>query len=75
MSPDRATAADPVAARRRARRAFWLLLVLAVLLVGALDAMLRADAGPLTGTAVAVLGVLTAVTIALAARVLLALSR
>jgi len=58
----------------RARRAFWTLLLTAVLLVGALSAVLRATPTPLAGAAVATLGALAAMSIALAARLWLALS-
>lgn len=59
---------------RRARRAFWLLLAAAVLLTGALSWALRAPPSPGTGLAVAVLGAVLAIVVALAVRVLLALT-
>lgn len=59
---------------RRARRAFWTLLGVAVLLTGALGRVLQAPPSPRTGLAVAVLGVLTVTTVALATRLLLALT-
>jgi hypothetical protein len=59
---------------RRARRAFWTLVLLAVLLTGALGTLLRAPPSPGVGVAAAVLGLLTVVVLALAARVLLALA-
>jgi hypothetical protein len=59
---------------RRARRAFWALVVLAVLLTGALGKLLATPPSPGVGLAVAALGLLTVVVVALAARVLLALA-
>ena len=59
---------------RRARRAFWLCFVVAVVLTGALGGALRAAPGPVTGVAVAALGLLLATTLALAVRLLLALT-
>jgi hypothetical protein len=59
---------------RRARWAFWTLAVLAVLLTGALGKVLTAPPSPGVGLAAAVLGLLTVVVLALAARVLLALA-
>ncbi|HEU4544620.1 MAG TPA: hypothetical protein VFR23_26070 [Jiangellaceae bacterium] len=59
---------------RRARWAFWMLVLLAVLLTGALGKLLRAPPSPGVGLAVAVVGLLTVVILALAARVLLALA-
>ncbi|HEX6338593.1 MAG TPA: hypothetical protein VFZ85_16680 [Jiangellaceae bacterium] len=59
---------------RRARRAFWTLTVLAVVFAGALGKVLEAPPSPAVGLGVAVLGLLTFVVLALAARVLLALA-
>ncbi len=59
---------------RRARWAFWALVGLSIVLVGTLGKVLQAPPSPRTGLAVAVLGVLTVVALALAARLLLALS-
>lgn len=61
-------------AYRRARRTFWALVVLAILLIGGIGALLAAPTGPVTGLAMAGLGVLAAVAIALATRLLLALT-
>ena len=61
-------------AYRRARRTFWTLVVLAVVLTGALGRLLQAPPSPWTGLAVAVLGTLTVAAVGLAARVLLALT-
>lgn len=59
---------------RRARSAFWTLLVVAVLLTGALGALLRAPAGPWTALSVGGLGGLLALDLALTIRLLLALT-
>lgn len=59
---------------RRARWAFWALVVLAILLAGALGRVLQAPPSPRTGLAVAVLGLLAVAAIALASRLLLALT-
>jgi hypothetical protein len=58
----------------RARRAFWICLVVAVVLAGVLCAVLRAAPGPATGLAVAGLGLLLVGVVALAVRLLLALT-
>lgn len=60
---------------RRARRTFWALVVVAVLASGSLSAALRATAGPLAGTRVALSGLVLLVALALAARVLFAVDR
>jgi hypothetical protein len=49
----------------RARRAFWLLFVVAVVLFGVLGWVLRAPASPSTGLAVALLGLLVVADVAL----------
>jgi hypothetical protein len=59
---------------RRARRAFWTLVVIAVLLTGVLGRLLQAPPSPRTGIAVAVLGLLAVTVVGLAARLLLALT-
>jgi hypothetical protein len=59
---------------RRARRAFWTLVVVAVLLTGALGRLLQAPPSPRTGLAVAALGVLIVIVVGLATRLLLALT-
>jgi hypothetical protein len=59
---------------RRARRAFWTLVIVAVLLTGALGRLLEAPPSPRTGLAVAALGVLLVAAVGLAARLLLALT-
>ena len=55
---------------RRARRSFWVLLLLAVLAAGSLSSALEAAAGPLTGLRVAGSGVVLVAAVILAARVL-----
>ena len=57
----------------RARRSFWTLVVIAALSMGALSTALKANPGPATGAAVAVSGAVLAISLTLAARVLLAL--
>ncbi len=64
------TAPHPTA---RARRSFWTLVVIAALSMGALSAALKAHPSPATGAAVAVSGAVLAISLTLAARVLLAL--
>ncbi len=64
------TAPHPTA---RARRSFWTLVVIAALSMGALSAALKAHPSPVTGAAVAVSGAVLAISLTLAARVLLAL--
>jgi hypothetical protein len=59
---------------RRARWAFWTLVALGVVFTGALGKVLEAPPSPAVGLGVAVLGLLTVVVLALAARVLLALA-
>ena len=59
---------------RRARRAFWTLVIVAVLLTGALGRLLEAPPSPRTGLAVAALGVLIVAALGLATRLLLALT-
>lgn len=65
---------DRRTAHRRARRYFWACLLLAVALTGALSVELRADPGPGAAIAVAGIGVLLAAVLALATRLLLALT-
>jgi len=59
----------------RARRSFWLLVVVSVLAVGALSDALASAPAPTTGLRVAGSGLLLTVSVALAARVLLAVDR
>ena len=59
----------------RARRTFWVLLVVAVLATGALSTALRAEPSPAVGAMVAVSGAVLAVSLTLATRILLALDR
>ena len=67
---------SPTTARaRRARRSFWILVTVAVLAAGAFSAGLGADPGPLTGLSVAVSGIVLAVALTLAARVMVASER
>jgi hypothetical protein len=62
-------------ALRRARRRFWLLLVMAALAAGALSSALAAPSGPLTGLRVATSGLVLLVSLTLAARVMIAVER
>lgn len=59
---------------RRARWTFWALVGLSIVLVGALGQVLQAPPSPGTALALAGLGVLTVIALALATRVLLALT-
>jgi len=61
-------------AYRRARRAFWVCVVVAVALTGGLSVALHSAPGPATALAVAGLGVLFTGVVALAVRLLLALT-
>ena len=65
---------NPTTAYRRARRALWICVLVAVADAGAISLVLRAPAGPATGLAVAVLGTVLAGVLTLAARLLLALT-
>lgn len=60
---------------RRARWAFWLLVGVAVLAAGSLNAGLDAEPSPLTGLRVAASGIAVIGSVALAARVMVALER
>ena len=60
---------------RRARRSFWILVVVTVLAVGSLSEALSAKPTPATGLRVAGSGLLILISGTLAARVLLAVSR
>ena len=60
---------------RRARIAFWTLVGIAALSMGALSSGLSRDPGPLTGLLVATSGAVVLVSLALAARVMIALDR
>lgn len=59
---------------RRARWTFWALVGLSIVLVGALGQVLQAPPSPGTALALVGLGVLTVIALALATRVLLALT-
>ncbi|HZW42937.1 MAG TPA: hypothetical protein VFF32_00910 [Dermatophilaceae bacterium] len=59
----------------RARWAFWGLVAIAVLTAGSLTAGLGADPSPLTGLRVAASGLVLIGSLALAARVMVALER
>ena len=63
-----------MAAYQRARRAFWICLLTAVLLTGALGAVVRSSPGLLTAVAFGVLGILLVAAVSLAVRLLLALT-
>ncbi len=60
---------------RRARRSFWFLVVIAMLAAGSLSAALRAGSNPLTGLRVALSGLVLIGSLALAARIMVALER
>lgn len=64
---------DHPTALRRARRSFWILVVVSVLAAGALSDALRDDPAPSTGLRVAASSLVLVVSVALASRVLLAL--
>jgi hypothetical protein len=60
---------------KRARRAFWILVLIAVLASGSLSAALTAQPGPITGVRVAASGLMLLGSLALATRVAVALER
>lgn len=62
-------------APRRARRAFWGLVIVAVLAAGGLSASINSSAGPRTGLLLATSGLVLIAAVALAARVLFAIQR
>ena len=66
---------DTATALRRARRWFWTLTVVAILLVGALSEEITAKPAPAIGVAVAVTGILLALVVTQASRLMLAISR
>lgn len=57
----------------RARKAFWTLVLVAVLATGALSVALRARPNPAAGATVAISGLVLAIALTLATRILLAL--
>ena len=57
----------------RARRAFWTLVVVAAIAMGALSKAVAAAPGPVTGAAVAASATVLALSIALAARIVVRL--
>ena len=65
----------PRSTGQRARRSFWLLVVVAVLATGGLSSGLTADPSPITGLWVAAIGSVLIVSLALAARVMIACER
>ena len=65
---------ETAAALAKAHRNFWILTGVAVIAVGSLSDALRATPGPITAAVVAVSGLVAASAVALAARVLIALS-
>ena len=65
----------PTSPWRRARRSFLVLALVAVLASGSLSAALASDPGPLVGLRVAASGLVLVASIALAARVMVALDR
>jgi hypothetical protein len=60
---------------RRARRSFWMMVLVSVLAAGALSDALAADPSPATGLLVAGTGLVLIASIALAARILHAVDR
>ena len=68
-----AQTAHPV--QRKAQRTFWILLAVTVLASGSLSSSLTATPSPTTGLRVAVSGLIALVSLTLAARVMIALSR
>jgi len=66
---------SPKPAPRRARRALWTLIGIATLSMGSLTSALTAHPGPLTGLRVAASGATLIISLALAARVMIALDR
>lgn len=66
---------EPVRALRVATRWFWVLTLLAVLLVGALSSEVAAHPSPMTGLAVAGTGILLALVVTQACRLMLAIGR
>lgn len=69
------TTGTAISSSRRARRAFWSLVLIAVLAAGSTSAALTADPGPGTGLRVAASGVILIAVVGLAARVLFAVER
>lgn len=70
-----ATTTATAVALRTARRWFWALTVVAILLVGALSRELAAAPRPLIGMAVAGTGILLALVVAQASRLMIAIGR
>ena len=70
-----ATTTATASALRTARRWFWALTVVAILLVGALSRELAAQPKPLVGMAVAVTGILLALVVTQASRLMIAIGR
>ncbi|MDP4014514.1 MAG: hypothetical protein U0990_07965 [Candidatus Nanopelagicales bacterium] len=66
---------DPTVALRRAQRWFWLLTVVAILLVGLLSRVVTAEPGPLAGIALALTGIALALVITQVCRLMLAIGR
>ncbi len=60
---------------RRAMRSFWVLVVMAILLTGALSNALTRDPSPITGMVVALVGTLLALTVTQASRIMMAFGR
>jgi len=71
--PDLPQSGGSWSSHRRARRSFWLLVAVAVLASGGLNAALLAPSGPLTGLSVAASGLILLASLTLAARVMVAL--
>ncbi|MDZ7578969.1 MAG: hypothetical protein U0904_12450 [Candidatus Nanopelagicales bacterium] len=66
---------DPTVALRRAQRWFWLLTVVAILLVGLLSRVITAEPGPLAGIALALIGTALALVVTQVCRLMLAIGR
>ncbi len=59
----------------RARKSFWALVLIAALATGALSIALKAHPSPATGATVALSGIVLAIALTLATRILLALDQ
>lgn len=64
---------SPRSSTHRAYRAFWTLIVIAALAMGALTKAWKSDPGPLTGLAVAASGTVLVLSLTLACRIMIAL--
>jgi hypothetical protein len=64
-----------ISADRRARRSFWILVVVAALATGVLGRAIIAPPSPFAGLRVAISGLILAASLSLAVRVMLAIDR